>query len=66
MNLESVLPEEIRVTVGGVVCDVSVSTERDEVFFYTIAQCTAHNYVRMCVIFYLSMCANDIYVRMQC
>ena len=61
MNLDSVLPEEIRVTVGGVVCDVSVSTERDdhEVFFYTIAQCTAH-----LVIFYLSMCVhNDI--RMQ-
>ena len=29
MNLDSVLPEEIKVTVGGVECEVSVSTESD-------------------------------------
>ena len=55
MNLDSVLPEEIKVTVGGVVCVVSVSTESDtdEVFFYTIAQCTVHNIV---IFYLLSMC----------
>ena len=61
MNLESVLTEEIRVTVGGVACEVSVSTESDtDEVSNSILRMYGCMYVRMYVCMYVCIIHNYV------